>query len=182
MLRCATDIALTKDARNNYVVTRVRMVLGSGWPAHVRPVQPVAPSGMQAETSVRSVMGAHGKYISTVDRVLEYDTMSPADATADGARRLVESLRKRCREEDWDDVKNKVRVFTPDGALDGQLAGVIAGETFNGMICVLRCVAHIAASAMKRGWEHDPLREIVTRAQFVFVDGSVPNIRLTSRH
>ena len=71
-----------------------------------------------------------------------------------------------------------MRVFTPDGAGDEQLAGLLASETFPNMVGVLRCVAHMATSAMEAGWKADPL---VTEIQTQVVQEVAKYLRHSER-
>ena len=60
-------------------------------------------------------------------------------------------------------VRRKVRVFTPDGAADEQLAGRLTSEVFPNMAVVLRCATHAISGALKAGWAADLTAKQVTK-------------------
>ena len=122
-------------------------------------------------------MGAHGEYICVVDRVLAFKKSKPDDTVIELSDVIVSSLRERSGEH-WENVRRKMRVFTPDGAGDEQLAGLLASETFPNMVGVLRCVAHMATSAMEAGWKADPL---VTEIQTQVVQEVAKYLRHSER-
>jgi hypothetical protein len=102
--------------------------------------------------------------LPVVDRLLSFRKASPFDTTVELAAHLVESLQEACADDDlYEEVKQKVRVFTPDGASDEQLAGQLAADEFPNMVVVLRCSAHTVVSAMKAGWAVDPTAEGITK-------------------
>ena len=75
-------------------------------------------SSSDSDTAViREIAGAHGKYISAVDRLLTISNSKATDTPVEMAETLVEALRERSGDA-WEDVRWKVRAFTPDGAAD----------------------------------------------------------------
>eukprot|EP00973_Karenia_brevis_P034042 4695866-Karenia_brevis.AAC.1 len=94
------------DKRNMSRVLRMRLVLGAGWPQGFQPVG--KEDGAAGESAAREIMGAHGKYIRTVDRLLDLQRCKADDTVVQLAEQLTEALRQRCSEA-WEDVRHKVR-------------------------------------------------------------------------
>ncbi len=65
----------------------------------------------------------------------------------------------------WELVRHKVRVVTPDGAPDEQLAGRLTSESFPKMMVVLRCAAHSINSAVAAGWRPDTSAQVGSRTK-----------------
>ena len=112
--------------------------------------------------SLRSISGVHGRFIPIVERLLSFQRASPFSSTLDLADYLSSSLRKAAGDT-WEECRQKVRAFIPDGAPDEQLAGQFASDEFPQMRCVLRCGVHAFVGAMKTGWSADPFVQQVTK-------------------
>ena len=105
----------------------MRLVLGNGWPPKLCAVGESTATDPISST-VREIMGAHGKYISVVDRLLDIRAGRPEDTVDDVAKHLVDSLRDRCGPELWASVRSKVPFFTPDGVA-GEQQGLLRPMT-----------------------------------------------------
>ena len=92
LLRCCTDVALSMDERKMSRVLRMRLVLGSKWPQGFQPVG--KEDGAAGESAAREIMGAHGKYIITVDRLLDLQRCKADDTVVELADGLIEALKK----------------------------------------------------------------------------------------
>lgn len=174
MLKECTDIALTMDARRNRLVVRMRMTLGNGMPAGLCPcgMSPggelpgggESAGGASPENSME-VVGVFGKYVHVADRLVSFRKMKAFETTEDLASHLTDAMREVCGGDGelWEEVKNKVRVFTPDGARDEQIAGKMAAEVYPHMMAVLRCSAHAFICALKAAWEANALAKRATK-------------------
>ena len=173
LLEHATDINLSMDGRKSAILARCRLVLGDGWPPGMCPldIPPQAegednpPETEWEDNPPRMIKNAFGKYISTVDRLISFKRVGPSDTGATAlSNHLVDGLKEACGGDGdlWENVRAKVRVFTPDGAPDEQLGGRLAAETFPNLALVLRCSTHAVVSAIEKGWEADETAQRIT--------------------
>ena len=167
LLRHATHIHLTMDARKGHIVVRARMTL-SKLPPNMRQLSPTHEAdGLDCPRVVRNITGEH---ILRADRLLSFQHLGGYTTTQDLADTLVSSLEEACKGDEalWEDVRHKVYAFTPDGAADEQLAGRLCGggqsPPFPNLRLVLRCSAHAVQGAIKAGWAADELSDRLTKS------------------
>ena len=121
--------------------------------------------GCESPSNARRISGTRGEHIQIVDRLLSFTSAKVLGSTVDIAEQLSGELKDVLGDDPdaWEDVRAKVRAFTPDGAPDEQLAGRFAAGIFENMALVARCSAHAAASAMKNAWKADSEVERATK-------------------
>ena len=126
LLKAATDLALTMDARKGMLVVRCRMTLGNGWPSgfgplleHVGGMTSTAAGhvGGMTSTAKRQIRGIFDVGMPVIDRMLALRRESDFSCTEDLANLLVKTVKDACNSDElWEKVRKKVRVFCPDGA------------------------------------------------------------------
>lgn len=183
LLRACTDIALTMDGRKGNVVVRARLCMGDGMPASLGGQAPAslggqasAPIGGQSPAPVggavapigceaRRIANMSGAHIPVLERLLSFRENRAFSTTEELAAHLVASVREACGGDAalFEAARRKIRVFTPDGAADEQLAGRLTSEDFPNMRVVLRCAAHAVNGALRAGWEAEPQAQKITK-------------------
>ena len=171
LLRQATHLHLSMDARKNHLVVRVRMVLSS------LPEGMVKAQGSHQVEHVDDlsecptpVANVWGENILRADRMLRFQRLSAYATTMDLSEALESAVRDACGGDDllWEQVRARVFAFTPDGAYDEQLAGKLTGggqnPTFPNLRLVLRCSAHAVQGGIAAGWKADPLSNDLTKS------------------
>ena len=178
LLKAATDIALTMDARKGMLVVRCRLTLGNGWPSgfgallahagdsagksstagqHVGGATPTAGGhvGGMTSTAKRQIRCIFDAGIPVVDRMLALQREGAFSCTEDLANLLVKAVKDACRSNEvWEKVRRKVRVFCPDGAANEHLVGRLVAQTaFPKMQFVMRCAAHGIQNVIKVAWQ-----------------------------
>lgn len=153
LFRACTDIALTMDGRKSRVVVRARLCMGSSLPERFR-----------SEGAPR-LANMFGESIRVVDRLVSFRENTPFSTTEELAGHLAQALQDVCGDDTdlYDSVRRKVRVFTPDGAADEQLAGRLSSDVFPHMCVVLRCATHALNGALRAGWAAEPTAHKVTK-------------------
>ena len=166
LLKHATNIHLSMDARKSGIVVRGRLTLGNGWPPGMGPTAWEREGDRGAEVNpTRRIRNAFGKCISTVDRLISFRRFRPYDTTEELAQHLVDAVKVACGSEDvvWQNVRTKVNGVTPDGAADEQLAGRLSAEDFPNLRLVLRCSTHAVVGAIKAGWSACETADRITK-------------------
>ncbi len=158
LLREATDIALTMDARSRMLVYRMRLVVG-------RMPKDMCPVGEATTPGMSEFAGAHGAYVPVIDRLLTLRQQEYGEEESFSlGKQLVAVLQERCGDtETWEHVRRRVRAIVPDGAADEQLAARLATESFPNLHFVLRCSAHAIQGCVKGAWECDDSVKSITK-------------------
>ena len=175
LLEWCTDISMTMDGRKGKLIVRARLSMGKGMPpdltlmeASPREDGGALEASPQEDGGGAAITTGHGKHIVTIDRILTLRQADPLETTEELSSHLVDALRDACGDGDDGEalfaaVKEKVRVFTPDGAADEQLAGKLVADSLPGMLIVLRCAAHAVNGAVKAGWTGQGQVDTITR-------------------
>lgn len=161
LLRQCTHICLTMDARKGCLAVRGRFALRA-LPENMCKVdqQHVGSDGLECPRPVKNITG---EGIWRADRLLAFQRMGAYSTTEDLVDALASALESACGGDEalWEDVRQKVFAFTPDGAFDEQLCGRLSGggesPPFPNLRLVLRCSAHAIQGAIKAGWAADEL-------------------------
>ena len=170
LLRQATHLHLTMDARRNHLVVRVRMVLSSLPEGMVKAQGPLSVEDGDFCECPTPLPNVWGENILRADRMLRFQRLGPYASTMDLSKALESALHDACGGDDllWEQVRARVFAFTPDGAYDEQLAGKLTcggqNPTFPNLRLVLRCSAHALQGGIAAGWKADPLSNDLTKS------------------
>lgn len=171
LLRQATHVHLTMDARKGNLVVRARLSMRA-LPVGMVPVKGTEPSFITNDdwSHPEWIRNVCGENVLQVDRLLAFTRLGACSTTLDLSEALVSALQDACCGDGslWMQVRQKVFAFTPDGAFDEQLSGRLAGggedPPFPNLKVVLRCSAHGVQGAIQAGWQSDPLSHELTKS------------------
>ena len=128
LLKAATDLALTMDARKGMLVVRCRMTLGNGWPSgfgplleHVGGMTSTAAGdvggttltaaghvGGMTSTAKRQIRCIFDAGMPVIDRMLALRRESTFSCTEDLANLLVKTVKDACNSDElWEKVRKK---------------------------------------------------------------------------